>query len=96
MGIFSTVVFIHVLASMALFSAFALESAVLLRIRSARSADKVNAGIQSFERLRLIAIPAFLGILVGGGYLAFRSGSGKPGFLCLSLQRFLSWSSAGW
>lgn len=81
MRIFSTVLFIHVLSSMALFATFALEAAVFLRIRSARSADQVYAGVLTFERLRRIAIPAFLGLLVGGGYLASRYGIGQAWIL---------------
>ena len=93
MSIFPTVLFIHVLSSMALFATFALEATVLLRIRSARNADQVYAGVLTFERLRRIAIPTFLGLLVGGGYLGMASG--KPGFLRLSLRRFSSCSWAG-
>ena len=81
MSFFSIVVFIHVLSSMALFAAFALEAAIFLRIRSSRSADQVYAGVLSFERLRGIAIPAFLGVLVGGGYLASGYGIGTAWIL---------------
>lgn len=75
MSISSIVLFVHVLSSMALFSTFALEGNVFLRIRAARSADELLERLVSFERLRWIGIPAFLGLLAGGGYLAFKSGS---------------------
>jgi hypothetical protein len=75
MSLFSIVLFIHVLSSMALFAAFALEGNVFLRIRSARSGDQLHASLVSFERLRWIAIPAFVGLLAGGGYLAIQSAS---------------------
>ena len=81
MSIFSTVLFIHVLSSMALFATFAWEAAVFARIRSASSADQMCDGVLSFERLRGIAIPAFLGLLVGGGYLASRYGIGQAWIL---------------
>ena len=58
MSLFSIVLFIHVLSSMALFAAFALEGNVFLRIRSARSGDQLHASLVSFERLRWIAIPS--------------------------------------
>lgn len=81
MSIFSIVLFIHVLSSMALFAAFAWEAAVFLRIRSARSADHVYSGVHAFDRVRRIAIPAFLGILFGGGYLASRQSFGQAWIL---------------
>ena len=57
MSLFSILLFLHVLSSMALFAAFALEGSVFLRIRSSRSGDQLHASLVSFERLRWIAIP---------------------------------------
>ena len=61
-SIFSIVLLIHVLSSMMLFATFALEGNVLLRTRSARS-EQLHACLVSFEQLRWIAIPSFLGLL---------------------------------
>jgi hypothetical protein len=81
MSLFSIVLFIHVLSSMALFAAFALEAVAFKQIRSSRSAVQVYAGVLTFERLRGIAIPAFLGVLVGGGYVASGYGIGTAWIL---------------
>jgi hypothetical protein len=72
----SAVLFVHVLSALALFVAFALEATVLVRIRSSRSIGQARASVHAFQRLRVIAIPAFLGVLAGGLYLASRYGSG--------------------
>jgi hypothetical protein len=76
MNILSAVLFIHVLSAMSLFAAFALEAAVLLRIRSFLNVQQARTGLLSFHRLRGIAIPAFIGVLVSGLYLAYRCGGG--------------------
>jgi hypothetical protein len=60
---------------MELFAAFALEGAILLRIRSL-NAEQARAGVLSFHRLRGIALPAFLGVLASGLYLAHVYGAG--------------------
>jgi hypothetical protein len=72
----SAVLFVHVLSAMALFAALALEATVLIRVRSSRSIEQARASVHAFQRLRRIAIPAFLGVLGGGLYLASRYGSG--------------------
>jgi hypothetical protein len=76
MTILSAVLFIHVLSAMSLFVAFALEAAVLLRIRSSLNVEQARAGVLSFHRLRGIAMPALLGVLGSGLYLAYRYGGG--------------------
>jgi hypothetical protein len=76
MSILSAVLFIHVLSAMALFAAFALEAAVLLRIRSSLDVEQARAGALSFHRLRGIAMPAFLGVLGSGLYLGYLYGGG--------------------
>lgn len=76
MSILSAVLFIHVLSAMSLFAAFGLEAAVLLRIRSSLNAEQARAGVLSFHRLRSIAMPAFLGVLGSGLYLAYLYGGG--------------------
>jgi hypothetical protein len=76
MTIYSTVVFIHVVSAMALFIALAAEGAILFRIRTAQSLGQVRFFIRAVQRLRIIAIPSFLGILVGGLYLASKWGAG--------------------
>jgi hypothetical protein len=72
----SAVLFVHVLSAMALFAALALEATVLIRVRSSRSIEQARASVHAFQHLRRIAIPAFLGVLGGGLYLASRYGSG--------------------
>jgi hypothetical protein len=76
MTIYSVVLFIHVVSAIGLFVALAAEGVVLFRIRSAQSTEEARFFIGAFQRLRVIAIPAFLGILVGGLYLASKYGGG--------------------
>lgn len=76
MTIYSVVLFIHVVSGIGLFVALALEGVILFRIRSARSTAEAQLFIGPFQRLRVIAIPAFFGILVGGLYLASKYGGG--------------------
>jgi hypothetical protein len=75
-SILSAVLFVHVLSALALFVALALEATLLIRVRSSRSIEQARASVHAFQRLRVIAIPAFLGVLTGGLYLASRYGSG--------------------
>jgi hypothetical protein len=67
---FSFVLFIHVLSAMALFIAIALEGALLFRLRSAHDRGELRFPVNAFRRLGMIYGPAFLGLLVGGIYLA--------------------------
>lgn len=53
-----------------------MEAAVLLRIRSSLNAEQGRRAVLSFHRLRGIAMPAFLGLLGSGLYLAYQYGSG--------------------
>jgi hypothetical protein len=76
MTMYSAVLFIHVASAIGLFIALAAEGAILLRIRSAQSIEEVRFFIGVFQRLRIIAIPALLGILVGGVYLGSKYGAG--------------------
>jgi len=76
MNILSAVLFIHVLSAMSLFAALALEATILLRVRSSLNAEQARAGVLSFQRLRAIAMPAFLGVLGSGLYLAYLYGGG--------------------
>jgi|ERR1700686_2931319 hypothetical protein len=76
MTIYSIVVFIHVVSAIALFVALAAEGAILFRIRTAQSLGQARFFIRAVQRLRIIAIPSFLGILVGGLYLASKWGRG--------------------
>src|SRR5258708_12378570 len=70
MTIYSTVLFIHVVSAIGLFIALAAEGAILFRIRSAQSVEGARFFIRVFQRLRIVAIPSFLAVLVGGMYLA--------------------------
>jgi hypothetical protein len=72
----SAVLFVHVLSALALFVALALEATVLVHVRSSRNVAEARASLRAFQRLRVVAIPAFLGVLSGGLYLASRYGSG--------------------
>jgi hypothetical protein len=72
----SAVLFVHVLSALALFVALALEATVLVRVRSSRNVAEARASVRAFQRLRVVAIPAFLGVLSGGLYLASRYGRG--------------------
>jgi hypothetical protein len=76
MTIYSTVLFIHVVSAIGLFIALAAEGAIFFRIRTAQSVEEARFFIRVFQRLRIIAIPSFLGVLVGGMYLASKWGRG--------------------
>jgi hypothetical protein len=76
MTIYYTVLFIHVVSVIGLFIALAAEGAILLRIRTAHSVDEMRFFVGAVQRLRIVAIPSFLGILVGGLYLASKWGRG--------------------
>jgi hypothetical protein len=74
MTIYSTVLFIHVVSAIGLFIALAAEGAIFFRIRSAQSVEEVRFFIRAFQRLRIVAIPSFVGVLVGGMFLASKWG----------------------
>jgi hypothetical protein len=76
MTIYSTVLFIHVVSAIGLFIALAAEGAIFFRIRSAQSVEEVRFFIRAFQRLRIVAIPSFVGVLVGGMFLASKWGGG--------------------
>jgi hypothetical protein len=76
MTIYYTVLFIHVVSVIGLFIALAAEGAIFFRIRTAQSVDETQFFVGAFQRLRIVAIPSFLGILVGGLYLASKWGRG--------------------
>ncbi len=76
MTIYSTVLFIHVISAIGLFIALAAEGGIFFRIRSAQSVEEARFFIRVFQRLRIVAIPSFLGVLVGGMYLASKWGRG--------------------
>src|SRR5713226_10488615 len=76
MTIYYTVLFIHVVSVIGLFIALAAEGAILFRIRTAQSVDETRFFVGAFQRLRIVAIPSFLGVLVGGMYLASKWGRG--------------------
>jgi hypothetical protein len=76
MTIYSAVLFIHVASAIGLFIALAAEGAIVFRIRSAQSVEQARFFIRVFQRLRIVAIPSFLGVLAGGMYLASKWGRG--------------------
>jgi hypothetical protein len=76
MTIYSFVLFVHVVSAIGLFIALAAEGAIAFRIRSAQSLEQARFLVRAFQRLRIVAIPSFLGILVGGLYLASKWGRG--------------------
>jgi hypothetical protein len=76
MTIYSTVLFIHVVSAIGLFIALAAEGAIVFRIRSAQSVEEARVCIRVFQRLRIVTIPSFLGVLAGGMYLASKWGRG--------------------
>jgi hypothetical protein len=76
MTLYSAVLFIHVVSAIGLFIALAAEGAIVFRIRSAQSVEEARFFIRVFQRLRIVAIPSFLGVLVGGMYLASKWGRG--------------------
>ena len=76
MTIYSVILFIHVVSAIGLFVALAAEGMILFHIRASQNSDEARFFTRAFQRLRVIAIPAFLGILLGGLYLASKYGGG--------------------
>ena len=74
MTIYSAVLFLHVLSAIALFIAFLFEGVIFIRIRSARSIEQARFFTRTFSRLWVIYVTSFVGILVGGMYLASQYG----------------------
>jgi hypothetical protein len=70
MTLFSVVLFIHVLSALALFIAIAFEGAILARMRAAHDIAELRLSVSASRRLGALYGPAFLGILLGGVYLA--------------------------
>jgi hypothetical protein len=73
---YSVVLFIHVVSAIGLFIALAAEGAIVFRVSTVQSANQARFFVRAFQRLRIIAIPSFLGILLGGLYLASKWGGG--------------------
>jgi hypothetical protein len=88
MSSLSLVLFVHVTSAIAVFVAPALEGVILQQLRSAEEREPLLRAVQTFARLRVIYIPAFLGILIGGGYLASRYGR-ATGWIPLSVAATL-------
>jgi hypothetical protein len=76
MTIYSAVLFIHVISAIGLFITLAAEGAIFFRIRSAQTVEEARFFVRVFQRLRIVAIPSLLGVLVGGMYLASKWGRG--------------------
>jgi hypothetical protein len=76
MTLYSFILFIHVVSAIAMFVTFALEGGIFVRIRSAENLEQVRLFVSVFQRLRIIYIPSFVGILVGGLYLGSKYGGG--------------------
>jgi xanthosine utilization system XapX-like protein len=91
---FSIVLFIHVLSAIALFIAIALEGFLLVRLRSARDREELQFPVRAFRRLGVIYGPAFLGLLLGGIYLAAKLGS-REAWIPLALGATLLMAVAG-
>jgi hypothetical protein len=92
MTAYSAVLFIHVASAIGVFMSLTAEGAILFRLRSARSLAEAQFSVGAFQRLRTIAIPAFLGVLVGGLYLGSSYGAGTywlPAALAATLLMML-------
>jgi hypothetical protein len=76
MTLYSFVLFVHVVSAIGLFVGLALEGFVSLRIRWAQDVKELQFFIRAFDRLRWIFVPSFVGILIGGLYLASYYGRG--------------------
>jgi hypothetical protein len=76
MTMYSAVLFVHVASAIAVFIVLAAEGAILFRLRSAQSMEETRFFVGALHHLRLVAIPAFLGVLVGGLYLGSKFGAG--------------------
>jgi hypothetical protein len=76
MTIYSTILFIHVISAIGLFITLAAEGAIVFRIRSTQTVEEARFFIRVFQRLRIVTIPSFLGVLIGGMYLASKWGRG--------------------
>jgi hypothetical protein len=76
MSLLSLVLFVHVASAMVVCVGLALEGVVLQQLWVADDCAPARRAVLAFHRLRVIYLPTFLGILLGGGYLAYRYGSG--------------------
>jgi hypothetical protein len=76
MTIYSLVLFIHVVSAIGMFIALAAEGPIVFRIRFAQSVEEARFFTRAFQRLRVIAIPSFAGVLVAGMYMASKWGKG--------------------
>ena len=76
MSIYSVILFIHVVSAIALFVGLTLEGGIFIRVRSAENLEQLRLFVRVFQRLRIIYIPSFVGILVGGLYLGSKYGGG--------------------
>ncbi len=94
MTIFSLVLFIHVLSAMALFIAIALEGFLLVRLRSARDRGELQFPVRAFRQPGRIYAPAFVGLLIGGIYLASQLGN-RAAWIPLALGATLLIAVAG-
>jgi len=92
--IFSLVLFIHVLSAMALFIAIALEGFLLVRLRSARDRGELQFPVRAFRQPGRIYAPAFVGLLIGGIYLASQLGN-RAAWIPLALGATLLIAVAG-
>jgi hypothetical protein len=90
MTIYSAVLFIHVVSAIGLFIALTAEGAIVCHLRSARSVEQARFFVRASQRLRIVAISSFLGILVGGLYLASKWAEALSGFHSLWARRYSS------
>ncbi|MBO0911339.1 MAG: hypothetical protein J2P13_06060 [Acidobacteria bacterium] len=70
MTLYSVVLFVHVLAAIALFIAIAFEGAILRRLRTAQNLEELEHSARASRRLGAVYGPAFLALLAAGMYLA--------------------------
>ncbi len=75
MNVFSFVLFIHVLSAIAMFIGLALEGVILFRLMSAGTLTELQFFVRAARRLGIVYAPAFVGIILGGIYLASQLGS---------------------
>lgn len=74
MTLFSVVLFSHIVGTLTLFAALALEWFFLKCIESARTPEEALKWVNSFAMIRWLNVAGLLAILLSGGYLATQIG----------------------
>jgi hypothetical protein len=85
MSLYLVILFLHVLGAIGIFVGLALEGFVTMRLRASATVDEVRFYARAVGRLRVLFIPSFLGVLVGGLYLGAVVGNKETLWIAVGL-----------